>query len=265
MPRTRHGDFIWYELMTSDADAAQKFYGGLTGWTFRDGGQPDMDYRLFSMNASDVGGLMPLSADMIEGGARPLWTGYIAVDDVDATAAQVKVKGGEVLLGPLDIPDVGRFAFVKDPHGAPFYIMRGNSDEASTAFAATTPKDGHCAWNELVSDDLDAAAAFYRDLFGWVEADSLDLGEMGPYRMYRNGAGRDFMFGAITGKPPQMPASLWAYYFRVPDIDAAAQYVEENGGQIINRPMEIPGGEYVLQAIDPQGAMFSLLGKRVSG
>ena len=260
-----HGDFIWYELLTSDADAAQAFYEGLVGWTFSDSGQPGMDYRMFGMGQPEVGGLMALTPEMTQGGARPLWAGYIAVDDVDAAAAKVADLGGKVLMGPDDIPDVGRFAFCADPQGAPFYIMRGNSDEGSTAFAATEPREGHVAWNELVTADPEGAHAFYADLFGWEKADAIEMGPMGTYQMYRNGADRDFMFGATMKKPDDMPVSLWAYYIRVPDIDVAATYVADKDGQIVNGPMEIPGGEYVFQAMDPQGAMVSILGPRTGG
>ena len=89
----------------------------------------------------------------------------------------------------------------------------------------------------------------------------MDMGEMGPYDMYRNPP-HDNMLGAIMRKPDEMPASLWSYYFRVPDIDVAADYTRGNGGQVLVGPMEIPGGEFVFTGIDPQGAMFSLLGPR---
>ena len=257
-----HGDFIWYELMTSDADAAQHFYEKVVGWRFEDSGQAGMDYRMFGPARPEVGGLMAITKDMQEGGAKPLWAGYIAVDDVDAAAAKVAELGGRVLMGPDDITDVGRFAFCADPQGAPFYVMRGNSEEESHAFAATEPRDGHCGWNELVTADPEGAYAFYSALLGWVKADAMDMGPMGTYQMLRNGEGREFMFGAMMRKPDEMPVSLWAYYFRVSDIDDAAAIVADEGGRVINGPMEIPGGEYILQGIDPQGAMFSLLGPR---
>ncbi|MEW4448423.1 VOC family protein [Qipengyuania sp. JC766] len=257
-----HGDFIWYELLTTDADAAQEFYAGLVGWRFQGGNQPDMDYRMFGPgDTPEVGGLMAITQDMKDGGARPMWAGYIAVDDVDGTAKNIADAGGTILMEPQDIPDVGRFAFCTDPQGAPFYIMRGFSDEESHAFALDGPKEGHCAWNELTSGDREGAARFYADIFGWELGDSMDMGEMGPYDMYRNPP-HENMLGAIMQKPQEMPVSLWNYYFRVPDIDTAADYTKANGGQVLFGPSEIPGGEYVFNGIDPQGAMFSLLGKK---
>lgn len=262
--RNKHGDFIWYELMTRDADAAQDFYGGLIGWSFAPAGdgEEDMgDYRLFSADGPAVGGLMPLTPEMIDGGARPLWAGYIGVEDVDATVRTIGEAGGNVMMGPMDIPKVGRFAFVADPQGAPFYIMRGEPDQQSESFAAHEPRVGHCAWNELWTADPEAAKHWYGRIFGFIKDGGMPMGDMGEYEFLRN-AGQDFMFGAVMKKPAEMPVSLWAYYFRVPDIDIAADYIGANGGQVMNGPMEIPGGDFALQAMDPQGAMFGLVGPR---
>ena len=260
----KHGDFIWYELMTSDADASQDFYGGLVGWTFEDSGQPNADYRIFRKDGPNAGGLMPLSKEMQDGGARPLWAGYVGVEDADAAAKKIADLGGAVLMPPTDIPGVGRFAFVKDPQGVPLYVMRGASDAPSEAFAHSAPREGHCAWNELVTDDPAGAKKFYGDAFGWSVAEAMDMGPMGEYEMLKNGADRPFLFGAIMKKPDAAPMSSWNYYFRVADIDVAAAYVNAEGGEILNGPMEIPGGEYVFTGVDPQGAVFSLIGPRAS-
>lgn len=255
----KHGDFFWYELMTSDADAAQAFYGPMLGWDFSGHPAPGMDYRTFAKGDEAIGGLMPLTAEMTEHGARPLWTGYIFVDDVDATASAITDKGGSVMMPANDIPDVGRIAMVADPSGAPFYIMKpSRTDGESNAFAKFAPAEGHCAWNELLSGDQAGADAFYTSLFGWEKADSMDMGDLGAYDMYR---AADYTLGAIMQKTPDMPVSLWSYYFRVSEINAAADYLTAKGGQVINGPMEIPGGDFVLNGIDPQGAMFALIGK----
>lgn len=259
----QHGDFLWYELMTDNADAAQAFYSGLIGWTFKDSGNPDMDYRLFSSGTSEVGGIMPLTADMVAGGARPAWLGYIAVDDVDASAAAIKAAGGAVHMEPWDIPGVGRMAFVADPQGALFYVMKGAVEGGeSHSFAATEPMVGHCAWNELASADPEAAKAFYGRQFGWVPDGAMDMGELGQYEFWKVGDERGHMIGAVMPLMPGMPASAWTYYFRVPDIDAAVDYTKANGGTALQGPDEIPGGEYSFTGTDPQGAVFGLVGPR---
>jgi uncharacterized protein len=243
----KHGDFIWYELMTTDADAAGDFYGKVVGWTSTNAGQPGMDYRFFSSSdGSDtkdgVGGYMAITPEVAEGGARPAWVGYIGVDDVDASVASITGAGGSILMPATDLDGVGRMAMVADPQGAPFYVMKGASDETSYSFAATEPKSGHCAWNELATSDPEAAKAFYGAQFGWSKDGELDMGPM---------------------KMPEMPVSMWSFYFRVPDIDAAAETVTANGGTILVEPMEIPGGEFSLNVMDPQGAAFGLVGPRI--
>ncbi|MEM6649426.1 MAG: VOC family protein [Pseudomonadota bacterium] len=261
----RHGDFIWYELIVKDVSAVQPFYGELLGWTFKDSGHPEMEYHVFSADGPEVGGLMALTEDMEKNGAQPLWAGYVHVDDVDATADMAKKAGGQILMPPQDIPNVGRIAFITDPQGAPLYIMRSSSADAgqqSESFAHSQPRNGHCAWNELFTSDLESAKSFYKDIFGWVQAESMDMGPMGEYAMFKNGEDSEFMTGGMMKKPAEMPVSLWGYYFRVPSIDKALAYIKENGGQIINGPMEIPGGEFALNAVDPQGAAFALVGKQ---
>jgi uncharacterized protein len=264
--KNQHGDFIWYELLTKDADAASDFYGKVIGWTSKSAGQPGMDYRFFSSgdgsDAEDgVGGYMAITADLAAHGARPCWTGYIGVDDVDATVTAVIAKGGTVLMPAIDLAGVGRMAMVADPQGAPFYVMRGVSEEASHAFAAYEPKVGHCAWNELSTIDPVAAKAFYGGLFGWIKDGDMDMGPMGKYEFLKASGGR-FALGAVMPKMPQMPASLWIYYFRVADIDVAVSTIKANGGTLLQEPMMIPGGDYSLTAMDPHGAAFGLVGAR---
>ncbi len=254
----KHGDFVWYELLTSDPDAAQAFYGPLLGWDFAPSDTPGMDYRLFSVSGDQIGGLMALDPEMVEGGARPMWVGYIEVEDADAAAARIAELGGQVMLAPQDIPGVGRFAFAADPNGAPFYVMQGNG-EPSHSFGRHAPRVGICAWNELYAADANAAKAFYMTLFGWGQEGDMDMGPMGKYEFLQAG---DYTLGAVMPKPPEFPASMWVYYFRVPAIDPAVAHVRDNGGQILLEPQEIPGGEFVIQGLDPQGALFALTGPR---
>ncbi len=259
----QHGEFIWYELLTDNADAAEAFYAELIGWSVQHSEQPDMDYRIFSAldrdsgDSNEVGGLMALDEEMKAGGARPVWLGYIAVDDVDAAVAKLCAEGGSLQMPAMDIPEVGRIAMITDPQGAPFYIMKAFDDRPSLAFAADKPRPGHCAWNELVTEDPEAAKSFYFGNFGWTKDGQMDMPE-GPYEFIRHNG----MIGAVMKRPEAMPVSAWLYYFRVPDIDAAVAITEQRGGQILFGPEEIPDGDLIIQALDPQGALFSLIGSR---
>jgi uncharacterized protein len=263
----QHGDFIWYELLTSDADAAGEFYGKVVGWSSQSSDMPDMDYRFFSSgDGSDdndgVGGYMAITPEMAEHGTQPAWIGYIGVDDVDVSVAKLTAAGGATWMPAMDVEGVGRMAMVADPQGAPFYVMKGASDETSHSFAATEPKTGHCAWNELSTTDPEAAKVFYGAQFGWAKDGEMDMGPMGKYEFMKASGGR-FALGAVMPKVPEMPVSMWIYYFRVPDIDAAVATIKANGGNILQEPIEIPGGDYSLTAMDPDGAAFGLVGPRL--
>lgn len=258
-----HGDFIWYELITSDPDAVQGFYGAFLGWTVRKNPQAQpgtpMDYRMLLTAFGHAGGVMGINDEMRANGARPAWVGYIGVSDVDQSVRSILASGGKVFLPAFDIPMVGRIAMVSDPQGAPFYVMRGASSGTSNAFSADPSHVGHCAWNELATIDQQGALAFYQDQFGWALDGGLDMGPMGTYQFIRQPAG---IFGAVMRKPPEMPVSFWNYYFRVAGIDPAISAIRSGGGKLLHGPFEVPGGEFALMAMDPQGASFGLVGPR---
>lgn len=262
----RHGDFIWYELMTSDADGAREFYSAILGWNIEGHSSAPMDYRMISASDGPVAGLMPLTAEMQSGGARSCWAGYILVDNVDLTADAAVAGGGSIHMPPWDVPGIGRMAFIADPHGATFYIMKpappaDKPDAESKSFAATEPMIGHCAWNELSSTDAEASKAFYGNLFGWVKDGEMDMGPLGKYEFLKDALGR-FALGAIMPKMAEMRIPMWIYYFRVPDIDVAVATTRAKGGQILQEPAEIPGGDFSMVGTDPQGAAFGLVGAR---
>lgn len=254
-----HGSFIWYELVTPDPGGAKRFYGAVVGWNVETGKD---GYGHLKAGDSFVGGVLRLTDEMELGGARPTWLGYITVDDVDSAVAAIEQDGGQALMPPFDIPDVGRIALVADPQGAPFYVMtpnppEGHEDKSSEAFSPD--KAGRCAWNELSTTDPDAAIDFYARHFGWRQEGGLDMGEMGEYRfLWRESVG----IGAVMPKMRETPASAWSYYFRVEDIDAALAAILSGGGRVLQEPVEIPGGEFALNALDPQGAAFGLVGPR---
>lgn len=255
--RNRHGDFIWYELLTSDADAAAAFYGAVVGWKARDAAQPGMRYTLLSApDGTDVAGLMTLPAEAAEHGMNAGWFGYVGVDDVDAAATKVKDAGGAIHKPPTDIPGVGRFAMLADPQGVMFYVMRGSVEGLSEAFKPMA--DGHCGWNELVTSDQAAALTFYIDQFGWTKGDVMPMGPMGDYQFIDHGGG---MIGAVMTRPEGAPPPMWNFYFRVPSIAKAVETIGGKGGTITFGPQEVPGGDFVINAIDPQGAAFELVGQ----
>jgi predicted enzyme related to lactoylglutathione lyase len=252
------GDYIWYELLTPDAEAAQKFYASILGWKFSDSGQSGMDYRIIDAGENSIGGLMPITKDMADGGAKPVWLGYIMVEDVDAMVAQIQKRGGSVQMPATDIPMVGRIAMVADPQGAPFYVMKPKGEGKSLAFADDCPRVGHCAWNELHTPDQPAAWTFYGELFGWKKDGEMSMGPMGQYEFIRHGG----VIGAMMSSAAVQGGPRWNQYFRVADVDVAKTAVEAGGGTVAQGPDEIPGGDFSMNCVDPHGALFGLVGKR---
>jgi predicted enzyme related to lactoylglutathione lyase len=257
------GDFIWYELLTGDIGGAKRFYDAVVGWNVHERSDFPNDYRMIGRSDGKfAGGAMQLTDEMKKHGGRPIWLGYILVPDVDASVAAIERDGGRAMMPAFDIPGVGRVAMVTDPSGAPFYIMKplppeGDPNAKSDVFSVDQPQ--RVRWNELSTTDQDGAVDFYRRHFGWTQEGSMPMGEMGDYRFIQaNGVN----IGAIMRKPPQLPVSLWTYYIGVDDIDRTAEAIKAGGGQILNGPMEIPGGEFALNGLDPQGAAFGLVGPR---
>ncbi|MEA1072626.1 VOC family protein [Sphingomonas sp. LY160] len=258
------GDFIWYELMTTDHVAAKSFYDAVVGWNIAaDSVAQGMEYRMIGIAGGGMaGGVMTLDEKMIAGGARPLWIGYIHTPDVDAKVAAITADGGGVMMPPWDQPGVGRLAMVTDPPGAAFYLMdplppEGKEDATSTVFSVDQPQ--HVRWNELWSGNPAQAVEFYAKHFGWTQEGGMPMGEMGDYQFVQNaGVG----IGAIMPLMPDVPHPMWNFYIGVDDIDRANEAVKANGGTVFQEPMQIPGGEYSLNAADPQGATFGLVGPR---
>ena len=261
----RTGSFLWYELMTPDPDAAKAFYDAVVGWDIEAAPAGPMDYRMITRSdGGNTGGVLRLNQAMQDPGARPMWLGYLYVPDVDATVAAITADGGKVLMPPHDAPGIGRFAMVTDPVGVPFYLMMptpaaNDPDASSDVFSVDQPQ--HVRWNELATTDPEGMIAFFTKHFGWTQEGVMPMGEMGDYKFLQHGG---LGIGAVMPKMPQQPQSMWTYYIGVENIDRAAKAVTSGGGTIHHGPVEIPGGEYSLTGLDPQGAAFGLVGPRKS-
>jgi hypothetical protein len=245
--------FVWYDLMTPNLKAAEAFYGAVVGWNIADSGMPGTSYSILSAGDVMVGGLMQRPKEM--GDAAPGWNGHVCVPDVDDYAKRVKKAGGEIHRPPADIPGVGRFAVVSDPHGAVFILFKPNASESPQKAPMGTP--GHIGWRELHAGDLDTAWDFYAKLFGWKKSDSMPMPDGGVYQMFSTGD--EEMSGGMMTKMPDTPQPHWVYYFNVPSIDSAVDRIRKGGGTIVMEPMEVPGGQWALQAKDPHGNEFGLV------
>lgn len=247
-----HGRFTWYELMTLDPAAAQSFYGDVVGLGTQAWEGGDKPYTMWMAGDRPLGGVMTLPDEAKAAGAPPHWIAYIGSDDIDATAAKAKELGGDVVVGPMAIPKVGRFAVMKDPQGAVFAAIQPEGE----MHPVEQDRPGSVGWNELMTSDNAAAYSFYQALFGWDKTDAMDMGEAGTYQMYGLGGGS---FGGMMVSPPNHPAPpMWLYYFNVADLDASLAKAKARDAKLLNGPMDVPGGGRIAQLLDPQGVAFAV-------
>src|SRR5687768_9355540 len=245
------GSFVWSELMTTDTGQAGAFYSKVVGWTTKPYA-PDGSYHTFNTKSGPAAGLMILPAEAKQMGAPPHWLMYVGTPNVDETAQRVAQLRGRVLKQPADIPGgSGRFAIVQDPYGATFGLYTPKNPGPPKK----APDVGDWSWFELYTPNPEGAWTFYQSLFGWEKTSAMDMGEMGTYQMFGRGGG--VPNGGIMKPPPGAPAA-WQPYVRVGDAKKAAATAQAGGGKIVNGPMEVPGGDWIAQGIDPQGAMFAV-------
>lgn len=246
---------LWYELMTTDMKAAEAFYDAVIGWSSEPFPATAQPYTSFKRSEGvPVAGVMdrPTGSD-----ARPFWAMYIGVPKLESAAADITQRGGRTCSPVIEVPTVGRMQMMQDPQGASFYIFEpARTDQRPEG----TPAVGEAAWHELMTTDAPAALAFYSAVFGWQPSEAMDMGPDGKYHMFNRPHG---MIGGMMNKPAAM-AGLpphWQIYFRVADMAAAVERVKAHGGEVLNGPMEVPGGDLVMNGRDPQGAGFSLYAK----
>jgi uncharacterized protein len=116
------GAVVWTELLTHDTARASQFYARVFGWAAEAQAGPT-PYTVFKTGGRLAGGMMPI-ADQTTGPTAARWNVYFAVADCDAAAARAQALGGQVLVPPQDVPNVGRIAQVADPQGAPFAVVK---------------------------------------------------------------------------------------------------------------------------------------------
>lgn len=240
--------------MSPDVDASTAFYTNLFGWDAED--QFDDDgtriYTTFRRDGQQVAGLGGQPPAME--GAPPVWNSYIAVADVDETSKKVEAAGGTVMMPGMDVMDAGRMAIYGDPTGAVISVWQAGAHRG----ADVCNEPGAWSWNELLTRDVDAARAFYTDVFGWTYQ-GVDM-PFGTYHVIEGGdeGGR----GGLMPMPPQLPAEVpnhWAVYFMVENADRTLDRVRELGGQVVQGPNDLPGVGRVATVHDPQHASFTVL------
>jgi predicted enzyme related to lactoylglutathione lyase len=248
----KNGSFCWMELGTTDQKAAKSFYTNLFGWTAEDQNMgPDMAYTIFRLGGKDVAGGYTLMKDQIDAHIPPHWMLYIKVESADAAAAKAVSLGGQQLMAPSDIPNVGRFAIIQDPTGATVCVFQPGQHKGMAVFG----QQGALCWADLNTPNPAKAAKFYGDWLGW----KYETGKDG-YRHIINGTSQDDMIGGIPPEmhaPPGTPAH-WMAYFYVSDCKATAAKAAQLGARTLMPAELMPDVGTIGVLMDPQGAVFAL-------
>jgi predicted enzyme related to lactoylglutathione lyase len=242
---TVRGRFVWHELMTPDTSGAHSFYSKVVGWKT----QPfehDPSYQMFAAGSGPIGG------SVAQATGTPHWLHYVGTPDIEATVAAAKSRGGSVTKEISSIPNGGKYAVLADPQGAAIAVYQSAQD----AGKESPPKRGEFSWHELATTDWKAAIDFYSAVFGWEKMAEHDMGAMGKYVLFgSNGVQR----GGIFNKPAEYPGGpAWLGYIRVKDVNETAKKAKGARATLVNGPMEVPGGDWIAQFVDPYGAMFAV-------
>jgi predicted enzyme related to lactoylglutathione lyase len=247
------GEWVWYDLMTSDVGAAAEFYGSVMRWRLD---TKDAAYgEWIAADGVHLGGAMGLPMP----GMPPMWSAYVEVSGIEGVAEKLKAAGGHVMRPVGEAGGAGKFAVVSDPDGAMFMLFEGTG--AIRGRPAPFGAVGHGTWHELQTNDVDRAWEFYRELFGWEPAGSMDIGPAGEYRMYAAPSGGAQMGGMMRRASPEVPPH-WLTYFQTDAIEGAVERATAHGGTVVMGPMPIPGGKAAVLR-DGQGAYFGLCSSEV--
>jgi predicted enzyme related to lactoylglutathione lyase len=245
------GRFVWFDLMTTDPNATAAFYPSVTGWG-TEAWNLDGDYTMWIANGAPLGGVTKIAAPA----RMPHWLAYIATPDVDSTVMQAEDLGARIVAHATSVPGVGRYAVLRDPQGALFAAF---TPEAAAPGHEGEAMLGEFSWHELATHDYPAALRFYERLFGWEKADAIDRGGGDLYQMFRrNGV----LLGGMFKRTAEDGPPAWLHYVLVEDVDRASAVVSDKGGTVLAPPTEVPGGDRIVQCLDPQGARFALRAKR---
>jgi predicted enzyme related to lactoylglutathione lyase len=241
------GKFVWHELLSGDAAAATAFYTKVVPWKSQPWEQ-DSSYSMWVGKNGPVGGVAKL-----DGAGAAHWRPYAAVSDVAATAEAAKGLGGRVLKDKTDLPNGGSYAVLADPQGAEFAVYQSGGESGSNGSAG--PAAGDFSWHELATTDASAAMAFYTKLLGWEAGPVHDMGPAGNYYLFLHEGNQ---YGGMFVSDGAGTGPSWLCYVSVEDVGKAATAAKNAGGRVMNGPMEVPGGSWIAQVLDAEGAAFAV-------
>ncbi|MGR4884571.1 VOC family protein [Streptomyces sp. LARHCF249] len=249
------GTPCWIDLMVPDQQAALDFYCGLFGWQGEIGPPEQGGYSVCTLKGKPVAGIMKA---MNPDGSIPdpmpptVWTTYLSTDSLDATLKTLTDARGQVLMGPMDVMDLGRMAVAIDPTGAAFGLWEPGSFDG----AGIVNEHGALIWNELSTGDTDAAAAFYSAILPVTTSASKEEGDLAYWEFMVGGRAVAGMMG-LGNLPPGTPPN-WLPYFHVDNADTIQAAATEAGAKVLMPAFDMVAGRLAVLA-DPQGAPFAVI------
>lgn len=242
------GSPCWVELGTPDVPGAQAFYAAALGWRSETDPRPEAGgYTMARVGEDAVAALSPTYRPE----QPPAWTVSFATEDADDSARAVRSAGGTVLMAPMDVFDLGRFAVAADPSGAVFSLWQARAFTGAKRFGAP----GTLGWTELRTGDVEGALAFYPAVFGWTA----DVSER-----FTHWAVDGAEFGGLKELPRDGERgqggtpSRWLPYFTVGDAESTTARAVGAGGAQLSPPRRVPGGPCVAVLADHRGAAFGI-------
>ncbi len=245
------GQFVWYDLITSDIASAEKFYGGLFGWEFEAAGKEAGEYTIIKSDGTPIGGIIYSEKAKEINGEQ--WLSYLSVADVDRAVDVTKRRGGSVLVEAFEFEARGRTAVVKDPQGALVVLFRAYGGDPP--MQTLSEKLNYVwIWTELFTNDIEASTAYYEEIAGYA-TESYDSGVNVPYYVFGKG---DRGYAGMLTIPWENVKPNWLPYVKVKDPAAIVKKVEPLGGMVILAPREDLRNGSVAIVADPTGAAIAI-------
>jgi uncharacterized protein len=253
-PSAEHhtGKIVWEDLVTPDLAAAERFYGGLFGWTFSHIRAGSTNYAVAMLDGRPIAGLMEKAIPSGEH-HQSAWLTFMAVSDVDAAKRVAVAHGAKVLADTKSYPMRGRQSVLSDPEGAVFAILASSSGDSPDYL----PVAGEWIWSSLHAKEAGVEAAFYQELFGY---DVFDLpSDDGLEHLilssddYARASANSLPGGSMRRHPH------WLNFVRVDNAASMTAKVISMGGHVLVEPRADRHGGMLAVVADPGGAPFGLM------
>ncbi|WP_433136192.1 VOC family protein [Actinomadura nitritigenes] len=243
----------WVDLLTPDLASSKAFYSELFGWHGYTLTTPSFgDYEIFTLGDAqgpEVAGMQELPDDT----QASSWTCYFMTEDVRATLETIRDEGGQELIAPFWIADLGEMALCCDREGADFALWRPGNLRG----AGVVDEPSSMCRVELACHDAEEARRFYGRVFGWNVAE-----RQGPSRRTEWRLG-EWPLGGLVSIDELRPHGLgdqahWVPFFQVTDCDAAVARAARYGARPLLPATDASLGRYAVMA-DPVGAHLAVV------